>query len=337
MPLLASPASARPEPTASEITVARRLFEEGKAAEDSGDFRAAAEKFRRAASIKDTPGLRFHLGRCEEEQGAFVEALVEYERAQELLESGIKAADVEKLLPGARERARSKVALLTLVLPASAEDATVEIDDKPISSSVLGVPMPINPGRHRVTASATGRSSYRYDLELQSGEGKRLDIELPSVSTSTPIAPAPSSSPASSSPRHDTSASGSPLRTIVLVSEAALAAAGLTTGIIFAVQRSAANDRYDSATRAVLDEVGGSDPHGVACAGQRPPEACAALKAAGQDRARDGNMALASFVTAGVSAAAFGLTYWLWPESSAPSARATVAPGGFALSISGRF
>jgi tetratricopeptide (TPR) repeat protein len=82
------------EPTPSEISVARRLFDEGKAAEDAARWREAADKFRQAAAIKDTPGIRFHLARCEEEQGAFVEALVEYDRARELIDSGVKAPDV---------------------------------------------------------------------------------------------------------------------------------------------------------------------------------------------------------------------------------------------------
>src|SRR5262249_11935603 len=93
-PLFGAPAArAAQEPSPTEISVARRLFDEGRAAEDAGRWREAAEKFRKATSIKDTPGMRFHLARCEEEQGAFVEALVEYDRARELIDSGVRAAD----------------------------------------------------------------------------------------------------------------------------------------------------------------------------------------------------------------------------------------------------
>lgn len=105
------------EPTPSEISVARRLFDEGKSAEENGRWREAADKFRQAAAIKDTPGIRFHLARCEEERGALVEALVEYDRARELLDGGVKAPDVERLLPEARERVRARVAHVTLRLP----------------------------------------------------------------------------------------------------------------------------------------------------------------------------------------------------------------------------
>jgi hypothetical protein len=341
--LSVGPARSAPEISPSELTVARRLFEEGKAAEDAGEFRLAAEKFRRAASIKDTPGIRFHLARCEEEQGAFVEALLEYDRARELLDSGVKAADVAKLLPAARERAQAKIAQLKIKVPSEVRDVTVELDGKPLSVSVLGVSMPINPGKHRVTASAVGHANYARELELQSGEGVELAVELPPVAKTPTPTPTPIKVAAGAPASHGSVAprpadSSVQPRTIVLVSEATLVVAGLTTGVIFSVLRSAAEDRYNTATQAVLAEVGGSDPDGVACSGELAPPPCADLKQAGQDRTRDANIATASFVAAGVSAAAFGLTYWLWPERTpAASARAVVVPGGAALSLAGRF
>lgn len=321
--------------------MARRLFDEGKAAEDAGEFQLAAEKFQRAASIKDTPGIRFHLARCQEEQGAFVEALLEYDRARELLASGMKAADVEKLLPSARERAQAKVAHLTIKLPPRVNNSTVELDGKAISASVLGVAMPVNPGKHRIRASAGGYSDSTYELALGSGQAVQLEVELSAVPKPGPPTPTATSagarSPATRSVHAHTD-SGIQPRTAVLVTEAALVAAGVTTGVIFTVLRSAANDRYDTATQAVLAEVGGSDPNGVACSGEMAPASCADLRQAGQDRTRAANIATAGFVAAGVSAVAFGLTYWLWPEATVlSSAHASVVPGGATLCFSGRF
>src|SRR6185369_5146132 len=174
-PALGAPvARATPEPTPTELSVARRLFDEGRSAEDAARWREAADKFRRATAIKDTPGIRYHLARCEEEQGAFVEALVEYDRARELIDNGVKAPDVEKLLADARERVRAKVALLTLRLPSDVQNVSVELDSQPLSASVLGVPMPINPGKHRLHAVAVGRTTFESELELGMGEVKQL-------------------------------------------------------------------------------------------------------------------------------------------------------------------
>jgi hypothetical protein len=325
------------EPTPSEISVARRLFGEGKAAEDSGQYRAAAEKFRQAASIKDTPGIRFHLARCEEQQGAFVEALVEYDRARELIDGGVKAADVEKLLPAARARVRAKVALLTVKLPEGVREVSVELDGRTLASSVLSLPMPINPGKHQLSAVSAGRTSFTSEVELTAGEVRQLVIELPEAPP--PPAPtersvAPASSARASTPRADSQPSA---RTLVLVGEAALFAAGVSTGVIFSVARGSANDRYETANDAVLAAVHGSDPQGTACAGADRPTACAELEDAGRDRSHAANLAAAGFITAGASAVAFGLTYWLWPDAAPSLPRATALPGGLALSMTGRF
>jgi hypothetical protein len=337
VPALQAPAVlAAPEPTPSELSVARRLFDEGKAAEDAARWREAADKFRRATAIKDTPGMRFHLARCEEEQGAFVEALVEYDRARELIDGGMRAADVEKLLAVARERVRAKVALLTLRLPTDVKNVSVELDGKALSASVVGVPMPINPGKHRLSAVAVGRTPSTLELTLGTGEVRELPIELP-VATTVPVTrPRVGSTPAVS--RRDTSTDDPsvPTRTIVLVGEASLFAAALGTGIVFSVARSSANERYQIANRTVLDSVMGMDEDGRACS--MPRLGCSELDQARRDRDRASAYALGGFVAAGVSAAAFGLTYWLWPREQAPAqVRAAAAPGRAELTISGQF
>lgn len=322
------------EPTPSEISVARRLFDEGKSAEEAARWREAADKFRQAAAIKDTPGIRFHLARCEEEQGAFVEALVEYDRARELLDGGVKAPDVERLLPEARERVRAKVALVTLRVPNGTQNASVSLDGKPVSATVLGVPLPLNPGRHRLQASAPGRTAYDKELQLGSGEVREVALELP------PAAPArAASAPRAERPRDDVRGgvdTSVPTRTIVLVAEGSLFAAALGTGVVFSVARGSAQDRVERANDQVLSQVGGSDEAGTACS--MALAGCTELEQARQDRDQAGALALAGFVAAGVSAAAFGLTWWLWPSQSAPpTARVGVAPGRVDVALSGRF
>jgi hypothetical protein len=334
-PALQAPRLVAAEPTPSELSVARRLFDEGRAAEDAARWSEAADKFRRATAIKDTPGLRFHLARCQEELGAFVEALVEYDRARELIDSGVRAADVEKLLAEARERVRAKVAQLTLRLPSDVQNVSVELDGKALSASVLGVPMPINPGKHQVSAVAVGRARFSSELTLGTGEVRQLSIELP-IASAASKAPAstPTSTPAAQAARVDDTTV--PTRTIVLIGEASLFAAALGTGIVFSVARSSANERYQRANATVLRQLNEGDDPDRACS--KPLEGCTELSDAGNDRTQAGRIAAGGFIAAGVSAAAFGLTYFLWPRSDAPVAvGATARSGGLSLAVSGRF
>ncbi|HKY41144.1 MAG TPA: hypothetical protein VJN18_34660 [Polyangiaceae bacterium] len=333
-------AAARAEPSASEISVARQLFDEGRAAADASRWGEAAGKFRRALAIKDTPGIRFHLARCEEGQGAFVEALIEYDRARELMDAGSKASDVEKLLPEARERVRAKVALLTLRVPQDVPNVSVQIDGKALSASVLGVPIPINPGRHRLQAVAVGRTAYSAEISLGLGEVREVAIALPLATTAPAAQPRPepgaSARPAPATRDAASTGSGMTPRTIVLVGEASLFTAALSAGVIFTLSKSSAQDRYDEANRRVLEQVGGSDPDGTACS--EPRLGCRELEAARQDRDHAATWATAGFVAAGASAAAFGLTWWLWPSSKPPRVTVGTAPGGGSIiTLSGHF
>jgi hypothetical protein len=198
--------------------------------------------------------------------------------------------------------------------------------------------MPINPGMHRVSAVAVGRTPFAQELALGTGEVRQLPIELPIALT---VPPAPASVTASSAPATTRDAgpiddSAVPTRTIVLVGEASLFAVGLGTGIVFSVAKSSATDRYDAANREVLASLEGQDPDGTACSTPRP--GCDKLDQAQKDRERAGLFAAGGFIAAGVSAAAFGLTYWLWPRGTAPAqVQASLSPGHAGLSISGSF
>ncbi|MDF3065596.1 MAG: hypothetical protein K0R38_1197 [Polyangiaceae bacterium] len=122
---------------------------------------------------------------------------------------------------------------------------------------------------------------------------------------------------------------------MVLVSEATLFAAGLTTGIVFSIAKGGAADRYETANERVLAQVGGSDPTGIACA--IPRDGCAELEDARQDEKRNGTFATVGFVTAGVSAVAFGLTLALWKSEPPARIHAQVGPQRTTLLLSTQF
>ncbi len=319
------------EPTPSELSVARRLFDEGKAAFDAGRWQEAAGKFRQATAIKDTPGMRFHLARCEEEQGALVEALVEYDRAQELMEHGAKAPDVERLLPEAREKVKAKIGQLVLRLPADTPAVTVELDGKAVLPSVLSLPLPVNPGTHRLRATAAGRQAFSVEVTVPVGGTEHLTIDLPPDPQAQPAAPVTTTRPA---PRaEDAAISG---RSLALAGEATLFVAAVTTGVVFQIKRGAAADRYASANRLILAQL--DDPAQIDSACHQRLEGCEQLVAAEDDRSRAGTVAAVAFVAAGASAVAFGLTYWLWPQGQAPvDVRVGAAPRRLGLTVSGSF
>jgi hypothetical protein len=90
--------TAESEASAADRASARRLFEEATELESRREWSAATAKLGQALEIVETPGLRYHLAYCQEEQGLMVEALRNYERAQQMIAAGTKAPDVAELL-----------------------------------------------------------------------------------------------------------------------------------------------------------------------------------------------------------------------------------------------
>src|SRR5690606_1626329 len=70
------------EPSPERLAQARRLFAEGQLRMERGEWVAAGKRFREAARIKDTPGLRYYMAVCEESLGRLLEAQRQYEEAR---------------------------------------------------------------------------------------------------------------------------------------------------------------------------------------------------------------------------------------------------------------
>jgi hypothetical protein len=182
--LFLSSSPARAEPSAAELASARDMFSEARRAEDAGRWAEALQKVKAVATVKMTPQVRFHLGLCEEHTGQLVEALNSFEVARsEAVEQGVTSVVDE-----AREHAqnvRARMPKLLIALP-SGVDAKVEVDGQTISASLLARPLPFDPGRHTVAASAPGLA-YKGDITIAEKDEKRIDVTF----TPVPIAPAP--------------------------------------------------------------------------------------------------------------------------------------------------
>jgi hypothetical protein len=333
---LVAPRSAEAEPAqrgeAADVARARRLFSEAIVLEDARAWSAAAEKLRQALLIKETPGLRYHLAHCEEQMGALVAASLDYERAAELLRGGAKAPDVEQLVGLASQRIAARVPKLTLSAPEGVAGLRVAIDGTPVDPSALGKVSLVDPGNHRVTATAPGYRNFSAQVAVQPGDNRTLEIELEPLPASPPVVATTESgaveSSAARAPRRDSSFGA---REITLVAEAALTLAGLGVGIGYAIARADAEDEVRSAqTRFNTDPVYMNDPY--ICSTQPSLPACVDLQASIDRYDTATTLSTIGFVGAGVGAAAFALTWVLWP-SSRKAVAVEVIPRGVGVDV----
>jgi len=340
--LLVAPGVAKAEPTAAEIAVARKLFADANALENEKRWPDAEEKLRKALSVKETPGLRYHLGFCLENQGKLVEALVEYDRADEMLRLGTKAPDVAELVGPAREGVKKRAAKLTLKLEPKVEGASIELDGHPVKDVLLDQPLPQNPGRHVITATAQGRQPFRRELKLDETEIASVVISLPELSKTTDVAPKADPAPVhdESTPDSGASGGGGSARTYVLIGEGAFTAIALGAGVFFTLKKGGDQDDIDAA-QSDLDKLGGGSASSCNPPAAGAADACSRLSDAVSSRDDHGKLATIGFIGVGVGAAATIATFLLWkPEQkSAASLRLTpfAGAGNAGLAAFGRF
>ncbi len=279
------------EPVAEvSLERARELFAAGKASMERGDWREAARRFREAAAIKDTPGLRYHIAHCEENAEQLLRARAEYEAAGRLLEV-LPATDVEELLGPALTRLAQKTPEVRVRLVPSAEVTLVAIDGHELAD--WQAPVQLDPGRHWVQVEAAGHRPTTMEFTLELGQKQILWVRLqpeappptpPSVAASVAATPTPSS-----------------WRTPVMITGGAMSLAGLGLGVWALLDRSVALDEAAWA-RSGVSRLSGAEG---SCAGASGglALACDDLIAAERRRDRATQFALGGFAVAGVGAA----------------------------------
>jgi hypothetical protein len=319
------------DPSPTEIALARRLFAEAQTAEDSKDWPAAAAKLRDAISIKETSGLRFHLAYCEEQQGLLVEALVDYERADDI--SVEKDEDLRSQIPARRTSLQRRIPTVTLLFPRDPSSASLTVDRRSLGSTSFGKPMPLNPGKHAFAVSSPGFFTFTTELSLNEGDAVVTNVVLvPDSNANSVSVLADSTSTSAPGPRGRSGAS--PARTILLVGEAAATAGALAIGIAFTLEASS-EDETASRARARLPGASACTPSAPS---QALPSACAELAGAVDDARRDRFAARLGFIGAGVGAAAFAATLFLWPSRRPQAAiHPWIAPDARGLSLATHF
>lgn len=299
--LASLPSAAQPGSDEDKRT---RLFKEGKAAADAGEWASAADKFRKVVALRSAPKALIALGVAEEHLGHLVAALAAYKQARE--EAADKAlADELKTANAALDSIKPRVPKLLFSPSDILATANLEVDGAAAHPSEGA--LAVDPGQHVIAASSAGKGAFRTTVTI--GEGEQREIVLSFDTGPAPTATATSSAPSTGSARPPTGA------IVVGVLGVAIAGAGAA---LFAV----GSGQYTDATKRCT---------GLVC----PPDV-AAQGNAGRLQIIAGDALL------GVGAAAFtGAAIW-WIASAASKKKDTqttvlVTPRIGGLDITGRF
>jgi len=277
------------------------LFKEGNALVLAGRYADACPKLAESQRIEPAVGTQFNLADCYEHLGRTATAHALFTDVARIARAAGKF-ERERL---AKERAAAlepKLAHLRVTVKAPAPGIEIKIDDAIMPREQWsGGLAAIDPGHHRVVASAPSRTSWRGEIDLQ--DGKTSELTIPEL-----VDPNPKPR-AAESPRP-----ASTQRTIAIAVAGAGVAGLVVGGVGGALSLSARGRAKDSCPEATYH---------FRCPTQEGTDDWNAATTAG-------NVSTIGFVVGGVALAGAAVL-WLTAPSSSTKTRAGISPSGLHL------
>lgn len=300
------------DPKGSDVSKqAQQLFDAGLVAVKLNQWEKARTFLLGAWRVHRHWLIAAHLGRVEIKLGHTRDAA---EHLSFFLREGQKmTADDRRQAEAMLAQARARTG--TLVLGASPPGAKIHVDGEPVGTAPLPGPVFVDPGPHRVEASAEGYLAAERDVTLDRGQEARVDLML---------TPAPLNKAAVAASADARKERPGPNKKVVIAG-VVVSATALGIGVGF-MAASFANSQAKPP----------SESHEFkAC--QQEPDVCD-YNTAHRARNTFANVSFYGLITAGTLGVAT-LTYAVWPRARASDVKPAVAPlpGGVAATLTGHW
>jgi hypothetical protein len=192
---------ANAEPSAAQKAMASQFFDDAEKLMASGKTADGCAKYAESQRLDPQLGTLLHLADCYEKVGKTASAWATFKDAVEIAaqrkdgrepKARAKVADLEARLP-------KLVVTLTGRAPAGIE---VRQDGEIVGRAAWGSPVPVDPGRHRITAKAPGCEQWFTSVDVPPGASSTrvavpelLPESAPVAAQPVPVAPAPAAPP----------------------------------------------------------------------------------------------------------------------------------------------
>lgn len=199
VPLAWSP-TARAQVSDAERAAARDLFKQGDELQRAGKFADALDKFQRAQQVIHAPTNVLRIAECQAAMGHLVEAAESYRTVTRWqLPAGSPAAFQSAVDQAKGELAQveprvPKVLVQVTPAPAPGSQPQLVIDGATVPFALVGEQIPLDPGEHKLQATATGQASQEATVSLRERETKTIALELKPVSGGAALVPTPAPS-----------------------------------------------------------------------------------------------------------------------------------------------
>src|SRR4051812_40136232 len=324
---------------------ARTLATEGAQAFNEGRFKDAVDLFTKAESLVHAPPHLLFLARAHTKLGQFVKAREAYLKiAKEQLAPNAPQAfrDAQAAAEDERKQVEPHIGRLIIKVEGadSAKDLSVAVDGQPVSSVLLGVPQPMDPGDHTVTATATGFKGAPASVSLKDAGVGSVIVKMEVDNSVPPPAATPAATPPgagavapttpSGAPPSDSGANGSNGMRIGSYVGFGVGAVGVVLGTVFVLKSSSNRKDADAAASKLEEQCG-------ALCDAESPEAKNVANL--DDKARSAKtIGIVGYVVGGLGVAT-GVTLFILSSKKDEPKSAFVAPyvGLGALGVRGAF
>lgn len=237
--------------TETRAAVAEALYRQARDLMAAGNYDEACPRFAESQRLDPATGTLLNLAACHEKQGRLATAWLEY---SDVVVAARRDAREDRVQYASERVADLEPKLSRLILLLAPEADTpgldIELDGAKVGRAVIGVPTPVDPGKHTVQASAPGKKTLSLSVEVgaladqQTLNIPRLPDVEPEATSPAPPPPAPllAATPQPASDRVTTR----PIPTSVYVAGGvtlALAAGAGVTGVAYLNKR----EDYNSA------------------------------------------------------------------------------------------
>ena len=253
----------RAEPGATEKATAEALFQQGTELMAEKQYAAACEKFAGSQQLDPALGTMLRLADCNDRMGKSASAWALFKEAAAMARQN-KEPERQRIADERGTELEKRLSRLEIKLESKNVPAGYEIKLNGVSipRATWDAPIPVDPGRQKLEASATGRVTWTGGVDVPEGPATR-SIEVPALAVK-PVSAEPTTSGSSltgstSSLRDSVSSPGSTQRTLGFVT-GAIGIIGLGIGGYLGYQ--AYSQNQDSLAQCRADDSNACTPDG---------------------------------------------------------------------------
>jgi hypothetical protein len=166
----------------TERAGARELFKEGDQLQRAGHFAEALDKFQRAQQVYAAPTNLLRIAECDAALGHLVASAEAY---REILRTPLPAGS-PPAFQAAVDQAKAELSqveprmpkVTVQVQPAGAQNPQMQIDGQNVSGALIGEPMPLDAGVHKIAVQASGYATTEQQVELKERDEKTVALTL---------------------------------------------------------------------------------------------------------------------------------------------------------------